>query len=222
VTELFMALAAVGGLLLVLGLLSGLIHESGFLSEPLFALLAGVLIGPAVFDLFDLAGLGDQETIPEGASLVTLGVALVGVALRLPEGWSSRNWRLLVVLLGVLMPLMWLSCSLLALWVVGLPLWVALLVGAIATPTDPVVASTIVTGGVAERNLPGRLRHAISAESGFNDGLALPFVLLPLLVLTRPAGDVLSYWLSHFVLWEVVGGAVLAALIGYAAGKTLV
>jgi sodium/hydrogen antiporter len=222
VSELFVGLAAVGGLLLVLGLLSGLIHESGFLSEPLFALLAGVLIGPAVFDLFDLAGLGEQETILEGASLVTLGVALVGVALRLPEGWSSRNWRLLVVLLGVLMPLMWLSCSLLALWVVGLPLWVALLVGAIATPTDPVVASTIVTGGVAERNLPGRLRHAISAESGFNDGLALPFVLLPLLVLTRPAGEVLSYWLSHVVLWEVVGGAVLAALIGYVAGKTLV
>jgi sodium/hydrogen antiporter len=93
VSELFVALAAVGGLLLVLGLLSGLIHESGFLSEPLFALLAGVLIGPAVFDLFDLAGLGEQETILEGASLVTLGVALVGVALQLPEGWSSRNWR---------------------------------------------------------------------------------------------------------------------------------
>ncbi len=118
--------------------------------RALFALLAGVLIGPAVFDLFDLTGLGEEETILEGASFVTLDVALVGVALRLPEGWSSRNWRLLGVLLGVLMPLMWLGCSLLAFLILGLPLWVALLIGAIATPTDPVVASTIVTGGVAE------------------------------------------------------------------------
>jgi hypothetical protein len=30
-------------------LFAGLIHESGFLSEPLFALLAGVLVGPGVF-----------------------------------------------------------------------------------------------------------------------------------------------------------------------------
>jgi NhaP-type Na+/H+ or K+/H+ antiporter len=42
-----------------------------------------------------------------------------------------------------------------------------------------VVASSIVAGGVAERNLPSSLRCAISAESGFNDGLALPFVVLP-------------------------------------------
>jgi NhaP-type Na+/H+ or K+/H+ antiporter len=56
-TELYVALAVIGGLLLMLGMLAGLIHESGFLSEPLFALLAGVLIGPGAFDLLDLAGL---------------------------------------------------------------------------------------------------------------------------------------------------------------------
>jgi hypothetical protein len=42
-TELYISLAAIGGLFLILGMLAGLIHESGFLSEPLFALLAGVL-----------------------------------------------------------------------------------------------------------------------------------------------------------------------------------
>jgi sodium/hydrogen antiporter len=95
------------------------------------------------------------------------------------------------------------------------------LIGAIVTPTDPVVASSIVAGGVAERNLPAPLRHAISAESGFNDGLALPFVVLPVLVLTEPPGEVLGHWLTHTVLLEIVGGAALAALMGYLAGKTL-
>lgn len=219
--ELYVSLAAVGGLLLVLGLLGGLLKERTPISEPLIALLAGVLIGPAVFGLLDLADLGDQTAILEEAALVTLGIALVGVALRLPVGYASGNWRLLVVLLGIVMPLMWLASGLLVYLVLGLPFWVSVLIGAIVTPTDPVVASSIVSGGVAERHLPASLRHAISSESGFNDGLALPFVALPVLVLTEPPGEAFSHWLTGTILWEITAGAALAALIGYGAGKTL-
>ena len=185
---LYVSLAAVGGLLLLLGMLGGVIKERTPVSEPLVALLAGVLIGPAALGLLDLADLGNQTLILEEAALVTLGVALVGVALRLPVGYSSGNWRLLFVLLGIVMPLMWIADGLLAYLILGVPFWVAALIGAIVTPTDPVVASSIVAGGVAERNLPARLRHAISSESGFNDGLTLPFVVLPVLVLSEPPG----------------------------------
>ena len=219
--ELYVSLAAVGGLLLLLGVLGGLLKERTPVSEPLIALLAGVLIGPAALGLLDLAKLGDETLILEQAALVTLGIALVGVALRLPVGYASGNWRLLVVLLGILMPLMWVVSGLLVYLILGLPFWVSVLVGAIITPTDPVVASSIVAGGLAERNLPSPLRCAISAESGFNDGLALPFVVLPVLVLTEPPGEVLGHWLAHTVLLEIVVGAALAALMGYAAGKTL-
>ena len=219
--ELYVSLAAVGGLLLLLGVVGGLVKERTPISEPLIALLAGVLIGPAALGLLDLAELGNETLILEEAALLTLGIALVGVALRLPVGYASGNWGLLVVLLGILMPLMWIVSGLLVYLILGLPFWVAVLIGAIITPTDPVVASSIVAGGVAERNLPSSLRCAISAESGFNDGLALPFVVLPVLVLTEPPGEVLSHWLTHTVLLEIVGGAVVAALMGYAAGKTL-
>ncbi|MBA2714018.1 MAG: cation:proton antiporter, partial [Rubrobacteraceae bacterium] len=220
-SELYVSLAAVGGLLLVLGMLGGLLKERTPVSEPFIALLAGVLIGPAVFRLLDLAKLGNETLILEEAALVTLGIALVGVALRLPVGYASRNWQLLAVLLGIVMPLMWIVSGLMVYLVLGLPFWVSVLIGAIITPTDPVVASSIVSGGVAERNLPAPLRCAISAESGFNDGLALPFVVLPVLVLTRPPGEVLGHWLTHTVLLEIVAGAALAAIIGYVAGKTL-
>jgi sodium/hydrogen antiporter len=219
--ELYVSLAAVGGLLLLLGVLGGPLKERTPVSEPLIALLAGVLIGPAALGLLDLADLGNETLILEQAALVTLGIALVGVALRLPVGYASGNWRLLVVLLGILMPLMWIVSGLLVYLILGLPFWVSVLIGAIITPTDPVVASSIVTGGVAERNLPSSLRCAISAESGFNDGLALPFVVLPLLMLTEPPGEVLGHWLTHTILLEIVAGAVVAALMGYAAGKTL-
>jgi NhaP-type Na+/H+ or K+/H+ antiporter len=113
-TELYVSLAAVGGLLLLLGMFGGVLKERTPVSEPLVALLAGVLIGPAALGLLDLAGLGDQTVILEEAALVTLGIALVGVALRLPVGYASTHWRLLVVLLGVVMPLMWLAGGFLA------------------------------------------------------------------------------------------------------------
>jgi sodium/hydrogen antiporter len=218
---LYVSLAAVGGLLLLLGMLGGLLKERTPVSEPLIALLAGVLIGPAALGLLDLADLGDQALILEEAALVTLGVALVGVALRLPVGYSRRNWRLLFVLLGIVMPLMWIAGGFLTYLILGVPFWVAVLIGAIVTPTDPVVASSIVAGGVAERNLPAKLRHAISSESGYNDGLALPFVVLPVLVLTEPPGEAIGHWLTHTVLLEIVAGAALAALMGYLAGRTL-
>ena len=53
--ELNVALTVVGGLVLVVGLLSGSIRR-GFLSEPLVALLAGILLGPAALGLLDPAG----------------------------------------------------------------------------------------------------------------------------------------------------------------------
>jgi sodium/hydrogen antiporter len=105
-----------------------------------------MLIGPGVFGVLDLADLGEQNLILEEAALVTLGIALVGVALRLPVGYSRRNWRLLLVLLGIVMPLMWLAGGFLVYFIVGVLFWVAVMIGAIVTPTDPVVASSIVAG----------------------------------------------------------------------------
>ncbi len=125
--ELYVSLAAVGGLLLLLGVVGGLLKERTAISEPLIALLVGVLIGPVALGLLDLAELGNETLILEEAALVTLGIALVGVALRLPVGYASSNWRLLVVLLGILMPLMWIVSGLLVYLILGLPFWVAVL-----------------------------------------------------------------------------------------------
>jgi NhaP-type Na+/H+ or K+/H+ antiporter len=219
-SELNLALLVVGGLILVIGLFSGLIRRS-LLSEPLVALLIGILLGPYALGLLDVAGWGSQETILEQAARLTLAIGLMGVALRLPRGEPFRHWRSLAVLLGLVMPLMWASSGLLVYLILGLPFWVALLVGAVVTPTDPIVSSTIVTGGVAEQNLPSGLRHTLSAESGFNDGLAYPFVLLPILILTYPPEEALVHWLTRTLLWEVGAAIALGALVGYGAGKLL-
>jgi NhaP-type Na+/H+ or K+/H+ antiporter len=219
-TVLNVALVTIGGLVLVLGLFSSAIRHT-LLSEPMVALLVGVLLGPLALNLLDIAEWGQQELVLEQAARVTLAIGLMGVALRIPPGYARRSWRSLAVLLGLVMPLMWLTSGLLAYLILGLPFWIALLIGAVVTPTDPVVASSIVTGAVAERNLSERLRHILSAESGFNDGLAYPFVLLPILLLTRGPEEALVHWFLRTVLWEVGAAIIFGALIGYSAGRLM-
>ncbi len=215
------SLLVVGGLVLVLGLLSSVTRRS-LISEPVVALAVGALLGPAVLGVLDVSDWGSRETIlVEQAARLTLAIGLMGVALRLPKGYFRRNSRSIAVLLGLVMPLMWLASGLLAYALLGVPFWVAMLIGGVVTPTDPVVSTTIVTGAVAERNLPDRLKRAIPAESGANDGLAYPLVFLPLLLLERPTGEALTHWLTRTLLWEVGGAALLAVLAGYGAGRLL-
>jgi NhaP-type Na+/H+ or K+/H+ antiporter len=85
-SALNIALAVVGSLVLVIGLFSEPIKRS-LLSAPLIALAVGVLLGPAVFGMLDPSRWGKQEIILEEAARLTLAIALMGVALRLPAGY---------------------------------------------------------------------------------------------------------------------------------------
>lgn len=219
-STLNIALLTVGGLVLLVGLFSKPIKRS-LLSPPIIALFLGVLLGPAVLGILDLANWGSQETILEQAARLTIAISLMGIALRIPSGYPLSRWRSLAVMLGPVMVLMWLVSGVLVYLTLGLPFWVAMLVGAVITPTDPVVSSTIVQGSVAEDNLPGRVRHLLSAESGANDGLAYPLVFLCILMIERPPADALTHWLTRTVLWEVGAAVALGAVMGYAAGRLL-
>ena len=157
----------------------------------------------------------------QGARLA-IAIQVMGVALRLPKGYPFKNWRILAVLLGPIMLIMWLVSGLLVYLIFGLPFWEAMLVGAVITPTDPVVSTSVVTGKVAEENLPERIRNSLSTESGANDGLAYPLVLLPILILTKTPTEALSEWLIPVLLWEVGAAILMGALIGYIADRLLV
>ncbi len=217
-TEFNIALALAGGTVLAIGLVSRLLNRS-VLSPPLLAFLLGVLVGP-VLGWLEPAAWGDDMRILEEAARLTLGVSLMGIALRLPPRFVFNYGRSLTLLLGVGMPLMWLASSGLALGLLDVALMTALMLGASVCATDPVVASSIVTGGVATRNLPGRFRHTLSAESALNDGLALPLVMLPIL-LVRSADTALSEWLFQVLAWQVLVAVALGALLGRLAGAAL-
>ncbi|MEJ2436392.1 MAG: cation:proton antiporter, partial [Pseudolabrys sp.] len=86
------------------------------------------------------------------------------------------------------------------------------------TPTDPVLAASILTGADAERRIPARLRNILSAESGANDGLGMIFVLLPVSFLTQRGTDAaLSAWAWRGVLVDLTASVFLGAAFGYMA-----
>ncbi len=211
-----------GGLTLILAILAPILKRKLWLSEPLLTMLVGIAVGPAALDWFDLQSLMNQEVLIEQVARITLGISLIGIALRLPDRFVWTHRRSLAVMLLVAMPAMWVVSGILANVVLGLGWWSALLLGAVVTPTDPVVASSIVTGELAEKNVRADLRHLLSAESGANDGLAFLLVMLPYQVLNHAPGEALERFLLDNLLREVIGGLLLGTATGWLLGEILV
>jgi sodium/hydrogen antiporter len=219
-SALNLGLAIAATSVLLLGLASGYVKNRLWVSEPLIAMLIGILAGPAVFGVAAIELPEEQQTafLLEFAR-ITLAISIMGAALRLPPRWETAHWREMLLVLGLGMPLMWLSGTLVSVAVLGLPILYCLLLGAVLSPTDPVLADSIVTGKTAEQAVPERMRHGITAESGANDGLAVLFVLLAVYLLESPADEAISHWLWNVVLGKVVAGIALGLVLGWLAAR---
>jgi sodium/hydrogen antiporter len=210
-----LALALVGALALILAAGGGWLDRVP-LSGPLVALLVGILVGPEVLDLLRVPA-ADAVPVLHTASRLTLAVSLMAVALRFPVGTFVRRRRQLAVLLVVVMPAMALTSAGVAAVTLGVGGGIALVLGATLAPTDPVLASSVLSGSRAEATVPEALRADLSLESGANDGLALPLVVLaiPLVTGRHPGGALLE------ALWGIGGALLIGAAIGWAAGLLL-
>lgn len=213
-----LVLLVTGGLLFGLGLLSAILKRL-FLTTVLMALLTGVVLGPEVLDVVDPRdALSAERSVLEGLTRITLAVTLMSAGLQVSKRDLREQWRRVVSLLTVGMLGMWLMTALGAYLLLPIPLWMAVLLGAILTPTDPVVASTLVTGQMAKDNLTPTVRRSLQLESASNDGLALPLVLVAISFV--PGQESFIYWAVE-ALKEVVIGVAMGAAIGFLAGKAL-
>lgn len=186
-----------GAALLVAVLLSALAARSP-LSTSLVFLLAGIVAGPLALDLVEV----DALTVERAAELALFAVLFTD-GQHAPRRILARHWRVSSRTLLAGLPLTFLVVTALAHWLVGLDWAPALVVGAVLAPTDPVFASALV----GRDDVPGRVRHVLNIESGVNDGLALPVVL----VLVGVAGGSPEKWSTD--PWTLLGeGAVGLAL----------
>ncbi len=100
------------------------------------------------------------------------------------------------------------------------PLAVALLVAAILTPTDAALGQAVVN----DPAIPERLREGIVVESGLNDGMTLPIVIIAALAAVEAAGGMsgsTSGELFRFGLMQIVLGPLAGVLVGLAAARLL-
>ena len=209
-------LVAVGGLGVVVAALSARIRRLP-VSEPLLALVLGVLVGPEVLDVLALPPITAEHASTHDATRILLVISVTGVALRYPFGAVRAQLRPVVILLLVAMPVMALVSTGLAAGILGASLGAALLLGTAVCPTDPVLASSVVTGKPAEEALPERDRQILSLESGANDGLALPLVLAAVAF----AGPLTAGRAAVEALWQVLGAVALGVLAGWLGGRAL-
>ncbi|MGY1714565.1 cation:proton antiporter [Geodermatophilus sp. SYSU D01106] len=185
--------------LLVSVLVSGLAART-VLSTTLVFLVAGALVGPGLLGWVDVdAG---SPLVGELADVALVTVLFTdGSRLGLRDLAHAGRAPVRALLLG--MPLTIVGIGVLTGLLTDLSWPAAFLVGAVLSPTDPVFASAIV--GRAE--VPERLRRLLNVESGLNDGLALPVVLVLLASLSGTEAHPLEI-LGELALGVVVGVAL--------------
>ncbi len=192
-----------GGLLILGALLSGLARRSVLSLASVFV-LAGFVLGQGgtgVLDFNASSGLvGDLAT-------VALIVILFRDGLEVDSEMLQSHWHLPLRKLVIAMPITAIVVATLARWLVGLTWTEAFLLGALLSPTDPVLSSSVVT----DPRVPRVVRHSLNLESGLNDGLALPAVLAFAAALEPDNGNFV-WW--HFVLQDVGFGFAFGLACG--------
>lgn len=186
--------------LLLAVLVSSLAHRT-ILSTAVLFLAAGIALGPQTSGILDL-----QADSPVVAILAELALFAVLFTDGMRVGWSDLRsaWRLPGRALGWGLPLTLAITAVVAHYLVGLDWPQALLIGAILAPTDPVFASALV----GNQRVPARLRHLLNVESGVNDGLALPFVMVFLAVAAGSGNLHLDELGLELAIGVVIGVAV--------------
>lgn len=209
----------------ILIILSGAFHkkiQNISITEPLLALGLGVVVGPDVFNFIKSSDSESEFKVLEIACQFTIAMALMATALRLPNHMFRKNATSLSNLVIFGMVLMWfLSSGIFYFLFPDFSLFQCLLIGAIVTPTDPVVASTLVSGRKAEEYLPAKVRNTLSFEAGVNDGFAYPLVFLALYLLGAEGEGDLSKWFTEILLYENILSAILAYPVGFGCGFLL-
>lgn len=149
--------------------------RQGFLSTSVLFLAAGFVSGPGVLGIIRL---GPHGPLVHDAALLALFSVLFTDGMALAPTDLRRVWRLPGRALLFGMPITACAIAAFAHVLAGLGWTDSFLIGAVLSPTDPVFAAAISS----RSEVPRDLRHLLSVESGLNDGLALPVVVVLLAV----------------------------------------
>jgi NhaP-type Na+/H+ or K+/H+ antiporter len=199
-------LAIVAALIFAWGTVSARLERFD-VTAPITFVIAGLVLthGP-----LGVLGFTPSNEAVKVLAEVTLVLVLFSDASRVGLRDLRAELGLCLRLLGIGLPLTIGLGTLLALFLFGgINIWLALLIGAALAPTDAALGA----GVMLNRAVPARIRRLINLESGLNDGIATPFVLVAVAgagtaaheSMTGPGGAVAELALG-LVVGVVVGG----------------
>jgi sodium/hydrogen antiporter len=210
ISSLDKTLAVLGVLLIVGAWASGLARRS-FLSLTAVFVLAGFLLGKGGLEVLDF---GPRSGFIQALAIVALVVILFRDGLETEAEMLQTAWHLPFRKLVLAMPLTALIVAAAAKLMTDFSWTEALLLGALLSPTDPVLTSAVITNP----RVPRLVRHSLNLESGMNDGLALPAVLAFAAAL-EPGGGDFVWW--RFVIQDVGLGLLYGGAVGFLASWLL-
>ncbi|HET6977419.1 MAG TPA: cation:proton antiporter [Pyrinomonadaceae bacterium] len=202
-TESFVAgLAIIGIVIIVSALLSGLVDRSGLPQVAVFILI-GAALGPLGFGVFDM-----QLDSPVLRIVATLSLTLVlftdAVTLNTKE--LRRRTALAFRMLGPGTIVCAALTALAAWWLLGIAPASAAILGAALASTDPVLLRSLLR----RRDIPLEARHALQLESGLNDVVLLPIVVVAIALTGQHDSATTSFAKMGFGLFILGPGAGIA------------
>jgi NhaP-type Na+/H+ or K+/H+ antiporter len=192
--------------------------ETSILSLPMIFTGLGLALGGLGLDLVPLE-IGHEviHTIAE----ITLILVLFSDAAGVRKETLSGNVAIPARMLLIGMPLTIAFGAVAAKWVSPEQPWsLAFMVAAILTPTDAALGQSVVTSP----RVPKRIGQSINIESGLNDGLALPVVLVAAILAASATGygqEESRSGMVRFGLLQVTLGPLAGIIVGYCAAKLL-
>jgi NhaP-type Na+/H+ or K+/H+ antiporter len=175
------AVALVGVVIVAAAAISGSVERFRIPSVALFLAL-GAAIGPFGLGLADFA-----LTAPTLGAVATLSLVLVlftdAVTIDLAE--LKRHARLAILMLGPATLVTTVLIAAAGYWILGLSVAAAAIVGAALSSTDPVMMRALLRSP----HMPQTARYALGVESGLNDVVLLPVIVIAASVLAQGAGD---------------------------------
>jgi cell volume regulation protein A len=198
-----------GGLVLAIGTLTGLLAQKVKIPDVALFLVVGMLIGPAVFGVINIGADSalNQTILLFGASYILFDG---GASLRLEI--LRQVWITIVVIATVGVVITAAITGIAAYFVLGVPLIVALLLGATLSSTDPATLVPIFR----QIRIRDRVAQTVMSESAFNDAMGA-IITFAVLAVAMGTGE-FSLTASLFdLLKQSVIGILAGVALGYAA-----
>ena len=189
------------------------------ITPAMVVVAVGVLVGPLVLD--------NLTVRPTSATVRTLAEATLAVVLfsdssRVNLRALQREASMPVRLLSAGLPLTIVLGGLLAVALFGsFSFSQALILGVILAPTDAGLGSAVVT----DPRLPQVVRQSLNVESGLNDGICVPLLLIVLATVAGAGGHplrVLAEEIGYGLLGGLAAGALATAVVIIAGGRHLI